>query len=65
VVKVNPALYIATCSSCVISRRCPFCTHLRVPVCGLVIDRDHNSSVNILMKRYKPVDEQAESFQKP
>jgi hypothetical protein len=34
-------------------------------MCGLVIDRDHDGSKNILHKLLKPWDDKAESFQKP
>ena len=49
VVRVNPAYTSQTCSCC--GHRKALRLSVRVyecPVCGLVMDRDHNSSVNIL-----------------
>lgn len=49
VVRVNPAYTSQTCSAC--GHRQEMALSVRVyecPVCGLVIDRDHNGSINIL-----------------
>lgn len=56
VVRVNPAYTSQTCSAC--GRRQPMPLSVRVyecPQCGLVIDRDHNASKNILAQGLKAV----------
>jgi putative transposase len=56
VVRVNPAYTSQTCSAC--GHRQPMPLSVRVyecPQCGLVIDRDHNGSINILEEGLKAV----------
>ena len=56
VVRVNPAYTSQTCSAC--GHRQPMPLSVRVyecPQCGLVIDRDHNGSKNILEEGLKAV----------
>ena len=56
VVRVNPAYTSQTCSAC--GHRQPMPLSVRVyecPRCGLVIDRDHNGSKNILEEGLKAV----------
>ena len=56
VVRVNPAYTSQTCSEC--GHRQPVPLSVRVyecPRCGLVIDRDHNGSKNILEEALKAV----------
>jgi putative transposase len=49
VVRVNPAFTSQTCSACGHRQEMPLSVRVyECPNCGLVIDRDHNSSVNIL-----------------
>jgi putative transposase len=49
VVRVNPAYTSQTCSACGYRQEMPLSVRVyECPVCGLVIDRDHNSSKNIL-----------------
>lgn len=49
VVKVRPAYTSQTCSSCGHHQEIPLSVRLyECPACGLVMDRDHNASVNIL-----------------
>ena len=51
VVKVPPAYTSQTCSCCGHQKALPLSVRIyECPVCGLVIDRDHNASVNILAK---------------
>jgi putative transposase len=56
VVKVPPAYTSQTCSAC--AHRQPMPLSVRVyecPMCGLVIHRDHNGSLNILAEAFKAV----------
>ncbi len=49
VVRVNPAYTSQTCSGCGHRHEMPLSVRVyECPVCGLVIDRDHNGSKNIL-----------------
>jgi len=49
VVRVNPAYTSQSCSSCGHRQEMPLSVRIyECPVCGLVIDRDHNASINIL-----------------
>jgi putative transposase len=49
VVRVNPAYTSQTCSACGYRQEMPLSVRVyECPVCGLIIDRDHNSSKNIL-----------------
>jgi putative transposase len=49
VVRVNPAYTSQTCSGCGHRQEMPLSVRVyECPVCGLVIDRDHNGSKNIL-----------------
>src|SRR5438093_7685184 len=49
VVRVNPAYTSQTCSACGHRQEMPLSVRVyECPNCGLVRDRDHNSSVNIL-----------------
>ncbi len=49
VVRVNPAYTSQTCSACGHRQAMPLSVRVyECPVCGLVIDRDHNGSKNIL-----------------
>jgi transposase len=48
-VRVNPAYTSQTCSGCGHRQEMPLSVRVyECPVCGLVIDRDHNGSKNIL-----------------
>ncbi len=48
-VPVNPAYTSQTCSSCKHRQKMPLSERVyRCPCCGLVLDRDHNASLNIL-----------------
>jgi putative transposase len=56
VVKVNPAYTSMRCSCCGKVQEMPLSVRVyECPVCGLVIDRDHNSSKNILEDGLKAV----------
>src|SRR5215472_18259775 len=49
VIRVNPAYTSQTCSCCGHRQEMPLSVRMyECPVCGLVIDRDHNGSRNIL-----------------
>ena len=49
VVRVNPAYTSQTCSACGHRQEIPLSVRIyECPACGLVIDRDHNGSMNIL-----------------
>jgi putative transposase len=49
VIKVPPAYTSQTCSCCGHRKALPLAVRVyECPVCGLVMDRDHHSSVNIL-----------------
>jgi len=49
VIRVNPAYTSQTCSCCGHRHEMPLSVRIyECPVCGLVIDRDHNGSTNIL-----------------
>ena len=49
VVRVNPAYTSQTCSACGYRQEMPLSVRIyECPICGLVINRDHNSSINIL-----------------
>jgi putative transposase len=51
VVRVNPAYTSQTCSSCRHRQEMPLSVRVYAcPICGLIIDRDHNGSKNILVK---------------
>jgi putative transposase len=51
VVKVPPAYTSQTCAACGHRQEMPLSVRVyECPNCGLVIDRDHNSSVNILVE---------------
>jgi putative transposase len=56
VIRVNPAYTSQTCSSCGHRQVMPLSVRIyECPVCGLVIDRDHNGSKNILDEGLKAV----------
>ena len=49
VIRVNPAYTSQTCSCCGHRQEMPLSVRIyECPICGLVIDRDHNGSTNIL-----------------
>ncbi len=49
VVRVNPAYTTQTCSGCSHRQEMPLCVRIyECPNCGLIINRDHNGSKNIL-----------------
>lgn len=51
IVRVNPAYTSQTCSACGHRQEMPLSVRVyECPSCGLVMNRDHNSSVNILNK---------------
>lgn len=51
IMRVNPAYTSQTCSGCFHRQEMPLSVRVyECPNCGLVIDRDHNASVNILNK---------------
>jgi putative transposase len=56
VVRVNPAYTSQTCSGCGHRQEMPLSVRVyECPVCGLVLDRDHNGSKNILAEALKAV----------
>lgn len=56
VARVNPAYTSQTCSACGHRQPMPLCVRVyECPRCGLVIDRDHNGSKNILEEGLKAV----------
>ena len=56
VVRVNPAYTSQTCSSCGHRQEMPLSVRVyECPSCGLVIDRDHNGSKNILNEALEAV----------
>jgi putative transposase len=56
VVRVNPAYRSQTCSGCGRRQEMPLSVRVyECPICGLIIDRDHNSSKNILNEAIKAV----------
>jgi putative transposase len=56
VVRVNPAYTSQICSGCGHRQGMPLSVRVYdCPVCGLVIDRDHNGSINILTEALEAV----------
>jgi putative transposase len=56
VVRVNPAYTSQTCTGCGHRQEMPLSVSVyECPSCGLVIDRDHNGSINILDEALKAV----------
>jgi putative transposase len=56
VVRVNPAYTSQTCSACRHRQDMPLSVRVyECPCCGLVIDRDHNASKNILEEALEAV----------
>jgi putative transposase len=54
VVKVNPAYTSQTCSGCGHRQSMPLSVRVyECPLCGLVIHRDHNGSLNILAEGFQ------------
>ena len=55
-VKVNPAYTSQTCSACRHRQEMPLSVRVyECPSCGLILDRDHNGSYNILAEALEAV----------